>query len=258
MKNWEIPNFKSYIFNKKNHKYCLVIPVINEGDRLKNELIKLSKIKKDFDVIIADGGSNDGSTDLILLKKMKVVDVILIKQDIGRLSAQLRMAYAYALKKGYQGIVTIDGNGKDDVQDIQKFIYKLDEGYDYIQGSRFIKGGKAINTPIIRYLGNRFIHAPLLSLFSHSYLTDTTNGFRGYSRRYLLDEKVAPFRKIFMNYELLFYLSLRAGQLGYKVIEVPVSRIYPSGKIPTKISFKGNFDILFSLFKVILGFCNPK
>jgi hypothetical protein len=152
----------------------------------------------------------------------------------------------------------MDGNGKDDPKDVIKFIEKLEEGYDYIQGSRFIKGGKALNTPILRLIGNRFIHAPLLSLFSGVKLTDTTNGFRAYSEKFLRDPRVNPFREVFLNYELLFYLSYRAGELGYKVIEVPVTRKYPKkGKTPTKINWMGNIDILISLIKVIFGFFDP-
>ena len=38
------------------------------------------------------------------------------------------------------------------LRDIPKFIEKLEQGYDFVQGSRFIKGGKAINTPFIRHI----------------------------------------------------------------------------------------------------------
>ncbi|GAB4219638.1 MAG: hypothetical protein Fur009_6740 [Candidatus Microgenomates bacterium] len=255
-KDWQIPKHKVFEFHKKKYKYCLCIPIINEGERFKNELKIINSLNFPVDIIIADGGSSDGSTNKNFLKKYGV-RTLLIKEDKGKLSSQLRMGYAYALKENYQGIITIDGNGKDDPNDIEKFIKALDDGFDYIQGSRFIKGGKAINTPLLRLIGNRIIHAPLISIFSGSYLTDTTNGFRAYSCRYLLDERVLPFRNIFLNYELLFYLSLRAGQLGYKVKEVSVTRRYPKGKIPTKIDLVGYLDILVSLLKVIFGFYNP-
>ncbi|GIW65407.1 MAG: glycosyl transferase family 2 [Candidatus Parcubacteria bacterium] len=254
--NWQIPKHKKIEFFKKKNKYCLCIPVINEGEKFKRELESIKNLRLSVDVIIADGGSTDGSTNEEFLRNSKV-RTLLIKQDKGRLSAQLRMAYAYALNEGYEGIITIDGNAKDDPSDIKRFIKALDEGYDYIQGSRFLKDGKAINTPLIRLIGNRLIHAPLISLASGTWLTDTTNGFRAYSRRYLLDQHVQPFRNIFSKYELLFYLSIRAGQLGYKVKEVPVVRKYPKGKVPTKINIIGYFDIFFSLIKIVLGWYNP-
>ena len=142
----------------------------------------------------------------------------------------------------------------------KEFIKKLEEGYDFIQGSRYIKGGKAINTPLIRHLSVNLIHAPIISLTAKKRFTDTTNAFRAYSARYLKDERVKPLREIFMTYELLAYLSVRATQLGYKACEIPVTREYPkTGKTPTKISFfKGNSDLMKILFKNLFGKYNPK
>ena len=187
------------------------------------------------------------------------VNTLLVKEDIGRQGAQLRMGFWWALQRGYQGIITIDGNNKDSIEDIPSFIEKLDQGYDFIQGSRFIKGGKAINTPLIRLLSVRLIHAPVISLTAKKRFTDTTNAYRGYSTRYLNDSRVKPFRSIFQNYELLAYLSTKATQLGFKACEIPVRREYPKqGKTPTKISFfKGNIDLLQTLLNNAFGKYNP-
>ena len=164
------------------------------------------------------------------------------------------MGFYYAIQRGYEGIITIDGNNKDSIEDVPKFIEKLEQGYDFVQGSRFIKGGKAINTPIIRLLSVKFIHAPIISITAKRKYTDTTNAFRAYSKRYLEHPEVKPFRDIFITYELLAYLSVRADQLGLKTCEIPVRREYPTkGKTPTKISFfKGNFELLKILIKNML------
>jgi len=98
------------------------------------------------------------------------------------------------------------------------------------------------------------LHAPLLSLFSGFKWTDTTQGFRAYSRRVLLDARVAPFRNVFVNYELLAYLSYCIPKLGYKCIELPTVRRYPKGSIPTKISsVEGNLRVFITLIRVCLG-----
>ena len=179
--------------------------------------------------MIADGGSTDGSLALDVLRAAGC-RALLVKTGPGRLSAQLRMAYAWALDQGYRGVITIDGNGKDGVEAIDAFVAALDAGYDYVQGSRYIAGGRAINTPLDRKIAGRLIHAPLLSLAGRRWYTDTTNGFRGYSARYLGDVRVAPFRNVFERYALLFYLTARAGQLGYRTTEIPVTRAYPEGE----------------------------
>ena len=254
----EIPKFKIKEFYKKRNIYCVCIPVLNEGEKIKKQLERLLPFSKMVDIIIADWNSTDHSTDPIFLKKMRVRTLLTLK-DNGRQGTQLRMAFSYALKNGYDGIIQIDGNNKDGVEAIPNFIKALNEGYDYIQGSRFIKGGLAINTPPLRFLAVRFLAAPILSIGAHYWYTDVTNGFRGYSKKYLTHPKVQPFRNIFISYELNMYLTIRANQLGLKTKEIPVERKYSKGKVHTKISFfKGNISFLLSQLRAAFGFYNPK
>ena len=232
-----VPKFECFEYEKRKKDYVVLIPIINEGERIKKELQRAAKYKVSeyADIVICDGGSSDGCTEESKLKSLQV-NTLLVKQDVGKQGAQLRMGIWWALQRGYEGIITIDGNNKDSIEDVPNFIEKLKEGYDLIQGSRFIKGGKAINTPFIRTVSVKLIHAPIISLTAHQRFTDTTNAYRAYSRRYLTDERVQPLRDVFMTYELLAYLSVRATQIGYKACEIPVKRAYPkTGKTPTKI-----------------------
>lgn len=255
-----VPDFESIEFHDKKNKYCLCIPILNENGKIQREL-KRSQIKnihKIIDIIICDGSSTDGSNNTKNLKKLDV-NTLLIKKGAGKQGAQLRMGFWWALKRGYKGIITIDGNNKDSIESVPLFIEKLDRGYDFIQGSRYIKGGSAINTPKIRHLSIKLIHAPFISFLARQKFTDTTNAFRGYSKKYLKHPKVKPFRDIFKTYELLAYLSVRASQLNLKTCEIPVRRTYPKkGKIPTKISpIKGNILLLKILIKLSLKQYNP-
>lgn len=255
-----VPIFDCTEYHYKNKEYVLLIPIINEGNRIAKELTRAQEnnVSNFVDIVICDGGSTDGCTDDKILKKLDV-NTLLVKKDVGKQGAQLRMGFWWALKRGYKGIITIDGNNKDSIEDVPKFIEKLKEGFDFIQGSRFIKGGHAINTPLVRDIAVRFIHAPVISITARQRFTDTTNAYRGYSIKYLSDNRVQPFRDIFMTYELLTYLSVRASQLGFKACEVPVTRAYPKvGKVPTKISFfSGNWELLKILFKNMFGAYNP-
>lgn len=251
-----VPKFECKEYNKKEKKYCVCIPIINEGERIKKELerAKQANISDYVDIIICDADSTDGCTEDNLMKELGV-NTLLIKKDVGKQGAQLRMGFWWAIQRGYEGIITIDGNNKDSIEDIPKFIEKLEEGYDFVQGSRFIKGGQAINTPLARLISVKLIHAPIISITAKQRFTDTTNAYRAYSKKYLTDERVKPFRDIFMTYELLAYLSVRASQIGMKACEIPVKREYPKvGKTPTKISFfKGNFELLKILFNNLFG-----
>lgn len=254
-----VPNFECDEYHQKKTKYCICIPIINEGSRIKKELQRAQKsgIDKKCDIIICDGGSTDGCTEGELLQSLGV-NTLLTKKDVGKQGAQLRMGFWWALERGYEGIITIDGNNKDSIEDVPKFIEKLDKGYDFVQGSRFIKGGHAINTPILRLISVNLIHAPIISLTARKRFTDTTNAYRAYSKNYLMHPQVNPLRDIFMTYELLAYLSVRASQLGLKACEIPVTRAYPKNqKTPTKISpFKGNIELLKILFKNLKGTYN--
>lgn len=257
--HWKVPAFEKLMWLGSRHPWCVVIPVINEGDRIKNLLTRMSAFKIDTlaDIIIVDGGSTDGSLGLGLLQENGVRG-LLLKTGPGKLSSQLRCAYGFALDQGYEGVVTIDGNDKDDPEAIPRFIDALKQGIDFVQASRFISGGVAENTPKSRDFAIRFIHAPMLSLFSGFHWTDTTQGFRAYSRKMLLDPKISLFRDVFMTYELLAYLSYRAPRLGYRCIELPTTRRYPQGEVPTKISsFKGNLSVLEVLLRACLGNYNP-
>ena len=72
--NWEIPTYEINLWNDKKNSYCIIIPVINEGERIKMLLYSMSElnIHLEADIIIIDGGSNDGSLDLALLKEFNV------------------------------------------------------------------------------------------------------------------------------------------------------------------------------------------
>ena len=118
------------------------------------------------------------------------MNVALVKTGPGRLSAQLRMGYAFALMRGYDGVVTIDGNGKDGFDAIPAFLAALDAGYGFVQGSRYVPGGVAERTPLDRAIAVRLIHAPLVSLAAGFRYTDSTNGFRGMSAALLRDPRV--------------------------------------------------------------------
>ena len=256
----QVPEYEVREMHPKRTKYCICIPIINEGNRIKNQLLKMKDLSLIADIIIADGGSTDGSTGIDILKSTGV-RTLLVKTGPGKLSAQLRMAFYYTvLLEDYQGVITVDGNDKDGVEAVPKFIEELEAGYDFVQGSRFLPGGKAINTPITRLLPIKLIHVPIISYLAGFRYTDTTNGFRAYSRRLLLNTEIQIFRDIFETYELLAYLSVKAPRAGYKITEIPVTRVYPKKeKTPTKISpFKGNIKILKILFDMIFDKYDPR
>ena len=254
----QVPALTAAEFAPRAADYCVCVFVINENGKLHKQLAAMLPHSAGVDVVIADGGSTDGSTDPDKLRSLGV-NTLLTKTGPGKLGAQMRMAFAWALDRGYRGVVCIDGNGKDGPDAIPRFVEKLEAGFDHVQGSRFLPGGVSENLPRSRWLGVKLLHAPLISLASRFRYTDTTNGFRGYSRRLLEDARVAALRDVFVGYELHYYLAIRAARLGLRVCEIPVARRYPAhGPTPTKISpVRGNLRVLRCLFAACLGMYNP-
>ena len=158
-----VPRFLSTEIEERKTKYCLCIPIVNEGERIQKQLQRAQQfgIDKLVDIIICDGDSSDGSTEISELKALGV-NTLLTKKDSGKQGAQLRMGFWFALERGYEGIITVDGNNKDSIESVPLFIEKLEQGFDFVQGSRYIEGGKAINTPKIRHFAVKFIHSPLI------------------------------------------------------------------------------------------------
>lgn len=257
--SWELPSFDAHVFQPRRTRFCVCVFLINEGQRFKDQLSRMQPFLGTLDLIVADGGSTDGSADPELSRNAGA-RALLVKRSDGGLSAQMRMALAYCLDENYEGIILIDGNNKDDPSALPDFEKELDKGYDHVQGSRYVPGGRGINTPAIRHYAVTLLHAPLISLAAGFRYTDTTNGFRAYSSRLLLDPRVAPFREVFRAYELHYYLAIRAARLGYRCTEIPVTRSYPlTGSTPTKIrGVRGNARILRTLVNAARGAWNPE
>jgi dolichol-phosphate mannosyltransferase len=163
----------------------------------------------------------------------------------GKQGSAFRAGINEALQEGYEGIITVDGNNKDNMSAIINFIEKLEDGYDFIQGSRYIQGGKHENTPLIRILATKYILTPWINILAKYKYTETSSAFRGYSKKILTSANL--FRKCFVSYEFLWYMSVFAAKNNFKIIEIPTERIYPKGIKATKINVLGYFQIIFQL-----------
>lgn len=151
--DWQLPGATVEELQTRSHEYCILIPVLNEGERIKDQLTEMQRLVDRPDVIICDGGSNDGCTQTELMRDLGVHCVIR-KTGPGKMSSQLRLLFAYALLKDYRGMIHMDGNGKDEPACIQDYVRKLNEGFDCVAGSRFRRGGQSINAPLLSRVGD--------------------------------------------------------------------------------------------------------
>lgn len=224
----DIPPVTTDIRAPAMHPYLVFIFAFNEGTKLASQLSKFPPAgERAFDIMIGDDGSDDGSVNASLIEKYGVRGIVRLDRNRG-LSANIKGGLHWFLSRAeYEGVIMMNGNDKDDPEAIPRFIRKLREGYDYVQGSRFLPDGTAENTPALRHFGIRFVHGPLFSLAAGKWMTDTTNGFRAFSRSYLSSRKIHIFQEAFQKYEVEQYLGCRAIQLKFACCEIPVARRYP-------------------------------
>ncbi len=251
-----IPHYTAHdLTQAARKKHCCIVVTLNEGDRIQRQLKNMKDYSAIVDIVIADGESSDGSLGLDFLKSNNIKALLTTKET--GLATALRMGLHYALNNGYQGVITLDGNAKDGVEAIPVFANALDQGFDLVQGSRFMPGGSHKHTPLERYLGIRWIVAPILSL-SGFYYTDPTNGFRAISMNFLKDPRVQPLRAVFKRFNIQHYFNYRAAKLNFKIKEIPVQRSYPADSVPTKIhKTRTKLLFLYELLATVAGRYNP-
>src|SRR5206468_9636828 len=114
----------------------------------------------------------------------------------------IRQGYKYALENRFELIVIMAGNGKDDPREIPRLTRPiLEEGYDYVQGSRFLPGGQRQRNPFLRGMFSRLF--PVIWTWSTGvHCTDVTNGFRAYRTNLLKDPQVHFRQEWLDHYEL--------------------------------------------------------
>ncbi|MBY0406633.1 MAG: glycosyltransferase family 2 protein [Rickettsiales bacterium] len=252
------PAHQLHRFHPRARPVALLIGVWNEGPRITAQLEALQPYRDRVDILIADGASTDGATTPGSLRE-KTCALLVNTSAQKSLSTQYRIGLAYALQEGYDAVIMMDGNHKDGPEAIPRFIAALENGADFVQGSRFMPGGTHAHTPLARVLGIRLVFNPLMRLASGYAYTDAMNGFKGVSRRLLTHPGLQPFRDRFTGYSLQYYLNYRAPQLGLRIEEIPVSRSYRKGQgVQSKImGARAWLAILCQLLATVTGRHTP-
>lgn len=161
------------------------------------------------EIVVCDNGSTDGSVAIAERMGVQVVH-------------QPRRGYGNAYLKGFaaaRGKYLIMGDADDtyDFSLIPRFLEALTvEGYDFVTGSRYLKGGDKHVTVLHRFVGNPALTAILNFLFRTRY-TDVYCGFRGFSR-----DAYDRIRPISPGMEFNLELAINAGLAGLKVAEIPI------------------------------------
>jgi glycosyltransferase involved in cell wall biosynthesis len=197
-------------------RICVIIPTYNESKTIIGLIKQVTSLG--FEVIVIDDGSSDSTADLA---QTSGVTVLRNLKNLGK-GAALVKGYNFAVARGFDAVISMDGDGQHEPNDLMAFVQKAEfSDCGVVIGNRMttIK-----QMPFLRILTNRFM-SWLISLITGQYIADTQCGFR------LVRSDVL--KKIILSttkYETESEILIRAARLGFKIESVPVKTIYSGQK----------------------------
>lgn len=242
-----------------NEKYLVAVFTYNNGSALK-QLLDRFPAEFPHDVVVHVDGSTDGSDAVLEQYSYRILRQA-SNAGIGR---SMRNVFTYAKANGYQAVVILPGNNKNDPSEVGRLLQPIVEDWaDYVQGSRYLKGSRRDHTPFFRLVMVK-LHAVFLSLMVHRRITDALEGFRAIRLSILENPSIRVEQDWLNTYGLETYLFYKVTtNKQYRYVEVPVSKIYPENKISllnkggTKYShirpFVDWWHILKPIFYLVLG-----
>ncbi len=207
-------------------KLSIIVPVYNEKENIENFLKELlefcQKFTFDYEVIVVDDGSNDGTGEILSNFKSDFLKVLYHKHNIGN---------GGAVKTGIRNasgeyVIMIDGDGQHYPEDLGRILEKLEEGYHLVVGAR---DGKS-QASFLRAIGNS-IYNKLASYVADFEIKDLTSGLRGAKRNIIL-----KFLYMFPNgFSYPSTSTLTFLKAGYSLCYIPIKTRKRKGKSKIKI-----------------------
>ncbi len=197
----------------------------NEGEKLKR-LVRSFPENREYDILFVDDGSTDGSYEFL-----KEHDYFLIRHDQNRgIGCGIREAINYGREHGYKVIVVMAANGKMLPEHINRMVAPIiEQDFDYVQGSRNLRGGESPNLPLFRkVMINLF--TIIVNLFTGYTGTDITCGFRAYKLSSFENKRFNLDQEWLNRYEMEYYIHYHFLKGGYRLTEVPITMAYPEEK----------------------------
>lgn len=154
----------------------IIIPAFNEAKNIPNLMMKIGELKHDY--LIINDCSTDNSYELFDSLNVNHLDLPI---NVG-LASVTQMGFKYAADHEYDCAIVIDGDGQHPPKYIDSILAKIEEGYDYAIGSRFLNEKKPWS---MRMLGSRLICA-VLKLKTGKTITDPTSGMRALGKKALI------------------------------------------------------------------------
>jgi glycosyltransferase involved in cell wall biosynthesis len=190
----------------------VIIPAFNEEASLPIVLDDLRRRWPSFDVMVVDDGSTD-ATAKVARDAGVVVAVLPYNLGIG---GALRTGFRFAVQQGYERGIQFDADGQHDAREIPALLRALDDGADMVVGSRFADSQSGYSVGRVRGSAMRFLRLGVRLLLGRSF-TDTSSGFRAFSRR-ALEYFAHTYPVDYMDSVEALLLACYA---GFRVTEIP-------------------------------------
>ena len=220
----------------------VIIPTYNEKENIRKMVEKVFSLKPDFDLLIIDDGSPDGTAEIVKTLQQKYTNRLHLLQRQGKqgLGTAYIAGLKWAIEKKYDYIFEMDCDFSHNPDDLPRLLHACENGADVAVGSRYCKGGKVSNWPIGRILMSYFASVYVRMVLWIN-IRDTTAGFKCYKRRVL--ETINLDNIKFMGYAFQIEMKYASLKKGFKIVEVPITfidRVEGVSKMSSKI-FKEAF-----------------
>lgn len=198
----------------------VVIPAHDEEGCIEDTILGLVRLFEkesiNLEILVINDHSNDSTEEIL--------------QDVSKRYSEVRFinnsypnGFGFAVRTGLEkfigdDVVIVMADSSDDPEDVLKFYRKLEEGYDCVFGSRFIKGGSVYDYPKLKLILNRIGNLFISKIFNIKY-NDITNAFKMYRRETI--EGLKPF--LSHHFNLTVELPLKAIARGYSYAILPNS-----------------------------------
>lgn len=225
-------------------KLSIVIPAYNEEGSITETLLKLYetllKYKVDHEIVVVNDNSKDKTEKLLSELKVQI-------PSLNYFTNEGPNGFGYAVRYGldrFTGdcVAIMMADLSDDPEDLIRYYNKMQEGFDCVFGSRWIKGGKVIDYPWLKKIINRVANT-IVRIFMGIRYNDTTNAFKLYRKEVITGLK--PF--LSPHFNLTLELPLKAIIRGYSYSVIPNSwtnRKYGESKLKIKEMGSRYFFIL--------------
>jgi dolichol-phosphate mannosyltransferase len=217
----------------------VIIPTYKEKENIKAIIAAISSLPVQFDILIIDDNSPDGTADIVKSLQPSYPNLHLIERPgkMGLGTAYIT-GFDWALQRDYQYIFEMDADFSHNPQDLVRLYEACDrDGADLAIGSRYISGVNVVNWPLGRVLMS-YVASIYVRIITGMNIKDTTAGFKCYRRNVL--RSIDPGHIKSVGYGFQIEMKFSAWRLGYRIVEIPI--IFTDRKAGTSKMSGGIFN----------------